>query len=223
VAERNRARRQGAFRYEDASWMREAYVERGLSLREIANEADCALRTAARWMEIHGIPTDPTRRPRRTGADHRSWRGGGPTCPKCGNPCAYYAEGCAACKNIQGSANPNWRGNSIGYGNAHERVRQIRGPASAHPCMHCSEPAEEWAYDHADPHERRAVGKRDAGPYSLDPNHYMPLCRSCHTRFDFPRVGHGTASRYTNHGCRCGECREAIRLYRWQLRAAKRN
>jgi hypothetical protein len=220
---RNRAQHRGSFRYEDAAWMCEAYAERGLTLRQMAVEANCALRTIARWMEIHGIPTDSARRPqRRTGADHPSWKGGRPTCPKCGNPCAYYAEGCMTCKDVQGPANPNWRGSGIGYGAAHERVKRLRGLASAHTCAHCPSPAREWAYDHADPGERREAGKRDAGPYSLDPNHYIPLCDPCHTRFDFPGPTHGTYSRYSNQGCRCVECRTASREYQREHRRRQR-
>jgi hypothetical protein len=219
---RNRAQHKGSFLYESAEWMREAYTVRELSLRQMAMEANCGIRTVARWMEIHGIPTDATRRPRpRKGPDNPRWKGGRPKCPGCGGPKAYYAATCLACRQYAGSRNSNWRGSAVGYGAAHERVKQLRGLASSYQCVHCAAPAEGWAYDHADPNERRESGKRDAGPYSLDPEHYIPLCSGCHTRFDFPRKEHGVPSRYINDGCRCSECREAARMYRWRLRAAR--
>lgn len=203
--------------------MRKAYVERNLSLREVAVEAGCGLRTAARWMKIHGIPRNPKRRNQPRGPDHPSWKGGKPKCPKCGKQRAYYAATCIACKDSSGQNNPNWRGEDVGYGQAHERVKRIRGLASSHKCLHCEKKrAEEWAYDHEDPDERREEGKRDKGRYSLDPNHYIPLCSPCHTRFDFPPPTHGTPLRYYNHGCRCNDCREAARMYQWRRRAAKR-
>lgn len=227
VAARNRTQHKGSFRYEDAAWMRAAYVERGLSMQQVADEAECGLRTVARWMEIHGIPVDTTRRPRRrTGPDHPRWKGGPPKCPHCGRRRAYYATTCMACKPITGSSNPNWRGTGVGYTQAHERIRRLRGPASTYQCAHCTARADDWAYDHADPDERRELGKRDAGPYSLDPDHYVPLCTACHMRFDSPRrpaqprrpPAHGTPTSYLNHGCRCDPCREAAREYRKQLR-----
>ena len=56
LVERNRSHRT-SFLYESAEWMHDAYVIRRLTLREIAAEVDCALRTVARWMLIHGIET----------------------------------------------------------------------------------------------------------------------------------------------------------------------
>lgn len=219
---RNRAQHKGSFLYESAEWMREAYVDRGLSLQKMAAEAGCGLRTIARWMEIHGIPTDRTRLKRKpSGPDHWRWKGGPPKCPKCGARRGYYAATCMACKPMTGGDNSNWRGSNVGYNAAHERVRQLRGLASTHLCAHCLKPAQGWAYDHTDPNERREKGKRDAGPYSPDPSHYIPLCNLCHARFDVPRQEHGVPSRYINDGCRCHECRVAAREYRRRLRAAR--
>jgi hypothetical protein len=68
----------------------------------------------------------------------------------------------------------------ITYCTAHYRVKKLRGAASTHPCTHCGKVAKHWAYDHADPHELTS----DRGPYSPDPSHYLPLCQSCHKKFD---------------------------------------
>lgn len=75
----------------------------------------------------------------------------------------------------------NYRGDSIGYTGIHMRVRSLHGPATRHRCRHCGGHAEEWAYDHGDPKERRS----EAGfPYSTDSSHYIPLCIPCHRKFD---------------------------------------
>lgn len=79
------------------------------------------------------------------------------------------------------------RGNP-GYLAMHKQVYRRRGTASAHPCAHCGGPAKQWAYDHADPNERIGTMVVRGEPvelrYSEDPEHYLPLCISCHVRFD---------------------------------------
>lgn len=85
----------------------------------------------------------------------------------------------------RGEAHPNWVGDSIGYPSAHSRLRWMRGSASAHPCVDCSAPADDWSYNHDDPNEKL---DHDRGacpqPYSPDPDHYSPRCRPCHRKFD---------------------------------------
>lgn len=76
---------------------------------------------------------------------------------------------------------------STGYRAVHKRVQRLRGPASDHPCQRCdAHQAEEWAYDHADPHPITATHPRSGRPvtYSLDPAHYLALCKPCHAQFD---------------------------------------
>jgi NAD-dependent SIR2 family protein deacetylase len=80
-------------------------------------------------------------------------------------------------------------GDDIGYSGAHTRVVKARGPASTHSCAHCGITAYEWAYDHADPNERRVEWYGKWMSISLTPDHYIPLCRSCHRRFDRPDIG----------------------------------
>jgi hypothetical protein len=75
------------------------------------------------------------------------------------------------------------------YNTAHRRVRRARGAARTHQCARCTSPAQEWAYDHADPnelHERVKVrrGHTRVLAYSADPARYLPLCLSDHIRFD---------------------------------------
>lgn len=47
-------------------------------------------------------------------------------------------------------------------------------------CQHCGQPANNWAYDHSE----ASPLMDEEGPYSLDQARYMPLCYSCHTKFD---------------------------------------
>jgi hypothetical protein len=72
------------------------------------------------------------------------------------------------------------RAEVVAYRQAHKRLCDDRGPASDHSCQHCGMPAQDWAYNHADPDERQS----EHGPYSLDPAHYLPLCRRCHSYYD---------------------------------------
>ncbi len=86
---------------------------------------------------------------------------------------------------LKGVDNPAWKGDEVGYGSAHERVRRAKGSASHWICTDCGTMANQWSYDHADPAEsldRRGI------PYSGDPNHYEPRCTPCHKRFDLSQA-----------------------------------
>ncbi|MEV0733311.1 hypothetical protein [Polymorphospora sp. NPDC050346] len=79
------------------------------------------------------------------------------------------------------------RRDQLTYNGAHSRVKRERGSASRHLCR-CGKQAEQWAYSHADYDQVRMTEGREAGkPYSLDPQHYSPMCRRCHARFDQAR------------------------------------
>lgn len=70
------------------------------------------------------------------------------------------------------------------YDGAHNRVKGQRGSASQYLCR-CGNQAEQWAYSHADYDERAMIKGREARkPYSLNPEHYVPMCRPCHKRLD---------------------------------------
>lgn len=68
----------------------------------------------------------------------------------------------------------------VGYWACHERVKAVRGPATAGMCAECGAPAVDWSYDGTDPVER--VCPYRGYRYSLDPARYRPRCRSCHRR-----------------------------------------
>lgn len=77
-----------------------------------------------------------------------------------------------------------WRKDEVGYMGAHNRTRRLRGNAKARRCIHCDSPARDWAYDHADPDELREEINGYDVTYSVDPDHYVPLCKPCHVTFD---------------------------------------
>lgn len=79
-----------------------------------------------------------------------------------------------------------WKGgtNKTGYAAVHWHLRAMLGPASRHRCVQCAKPAQEWAYDHRDPHEVTAPRRGRIVRYSLNPVHYRPMCRPCHRRQD---------------------------------------
>lgn len=71
------------------------------------------------------------------------------------------------------------------YSSAHKRVSVAKGPASSHSCWHCGQQAGHWAYDWKDPNELVGHnGKQQGLAYSLNPDHYFPLCTPCHGAFD---------------------------------------
>ena len=67
---------------------------------------------------------------------------------------------------------------------AHNRTRRLRGKACDYRCLNCVGRARDWAYDHQDPAETYEFVKGYNLPYSQDPWHYVPLCRSCHVLMD---------------------------------------
>lgn len=88
-------------------------------------------------------------------------------------------------KRVQRTGHPGTadvRGPAESYVGIHLKVARERGPASEQRCEHCEETADDWAYDHSDPEElyRPEYGS----PYSLDTARYLPLCRTCHIKFD---------------------------------------
>lgn len=93
---------------------------------------------------------------------------------------------------------PTWMiKEEVGYVAAHGRVKSLHGPASRHLCVDCLNPAEDWSYDHEDLDERCDVRGR---PYSMDPLHYSPRCRTCHKSFD--SVANRAGSEIATEGAR---------------------
>lgn len=78
-----------------------------------------------------------------------------------------------------------WNSDDVTYSAVHERLR--RRQPSQYVCRHCGNTAQQWAYDHEDPNEKRDT--LTGLVYSTDGEHYMPLCASCHKRFDLAAKG----------------------------------
>ena len=117
----------------------------------------------------------------------------------------------------------------LSYSGAHGRIRSRRGRAGDLICLHCGGPAFQWAYDYSDPNE---LCDADGQRYSEDPEHYLPLCVSCHKKHDAKvkppknpwdtrgRSPCGTRSAY-RRGCRCVLCRKASSEYAAVLRGRR--
>lgn len=80
---------------------------------------------------------------------------------------------------------PRLRRAGAGYSAAHERVGFDRGLALDQICVGCGKPASHWAYDHTDPDEKLTG---EGWPYSLNSEHYQPMCAPCHKRFDLDHI-----------------------------------
>jgi hypothetical protein len=81
----------------------------------------------------------------------------------------------------------------VGYQAVHARLRRDRGLASAFICEHCENQALQWAYDHDDPEESSQFIAGRSLTYSLDSQHYIPLCAACHKTFDLYHAQVGVA------------------------------
>lgn len=69
---------------------------------------------------------------------------------------------------------------TVGYEQAHLRLKNDRGPASASECFTCGDRAAEWAYMGGDPNEI----SEGRSVYSLDQSRYEAMCVPCHRRHD---------------------------------------
>lgn len=83
--------------------------------------------------------------------------------------------------------NLNWRGDNITYKGMHLRIGRVQGKASIYICSNdnCQSQASQWAYDHLDVDEKFEMLKKYLMPYSTKVEHYKPLCRPCHIKFDY--------------------------------------
>ena len=88
----------------------------------------------------------------------------------------------------RGADNWNWTGDDVTYHAQHLRLKSTRGPASNYKCTGCGDTAAQWAYDNADPSARTSKW----GMYSVDIEHYKPMCIPCHKKADLEVAGHPT-------------------------------
>jgi hypothetical protein len=73
---------------------------------------------------------------------------------------------------------------TVTFGGAHLRTSALWGSASQYPCVECGNPAKDWAYDGSDPAQCYGANHGKMQLYSLHPEFYMPMCRSCHSSKD---------------------------------------
>ena len=117
---------------------------------------------------------------------------------------------------------------TIGYGSAQELVKGRRGAARLHACDSCGQRADEWSYNGDDPDEITGTWKGRPARWSLNPDHYTPLCVPCHRAKDFRRErcsrGHDVSvvGRYANRKCK-GCAREYRQRHRDEHAQYKRD
>lgn len=71
------------------------------------------------------------------------------------------------------------------YSSAHNRVKALWGSASNYRCVECGGQGRDWAYDHTDPTQLYGEGRwGQVVAFSIWPEYYMPMCKSCHTKLD---------------------------------------
>jgi hypothetical protein len=70
----------------------------------------------------------------------------------------------------QGANSWHWKGDKAKYGSRHTRVSKARGRAALRKCSFCQNMAQEWAQIH--------------GTTGLGIEHYVPMCCSCHQKYD---------------------------------------
>lgn len=73
------------------------------------------------------------------------------------------------------------------YRTAHNRVKNVRGKASAHACVDCGQQATEWSYNGNGKYEFTGPTHHGHGTllvWSGDPADYDPRCKPCHMKRD---------------------------------------
>lgn len=71
------------------------------------------------------------------------------------------------------------------YMTAHDRVRKVKGKASAQKCVDCGGPAAHWSYNHRDPQQ---IVTESGTAYSFNPDYYEARCVTDHRIFDAKRT-----------------------------------
>lgn len=115
-----------------------------------------------------------------------------------------------------GPRNGWWKGDDIGYGAAHDRIRRSRGPADHCVLCHTKKGPYEWALNKDSPRVR--ICDTTDLPFSPDPNDYASLCASCHRTYDLmkrPCIDCGAVASTS----RCERCQKVANRRRYERRA----
>lgn len=92
LQEYNNSVRNGYAPYKDREWCRSRYEDKKMSIRDLAREASCGIRTIARWLSIHNIQTriGIESIKNRSGENNPNWKAKS-VCPDC-----YGKKGCSS-------------------------------------------------------------------------------------------------------------------------------
>lgn len=84
---------------------------------------------------------------------------------------------------VRGEQTSQWKGDDVGYGAAHSRLRRYRGAPGT--CEFCGGEAHQWAL--SKDAEVWKVDSKSGHAFSTRPDDYLALCRSCHVAYDRER------------------------------------
>lgn len=99
------------------------------------------------------------------------------SCPNCKKLIMRKSKSCRSCHQ-KGEKGVNWQGNNIGYGGLHRRIRVNK--IKMKECVYCgSEENLNWA--------------NIDNEYSFNLDDYIPLCHSCHMKFDAKKENRGNS------------------------------
>lgn len=83
-------------------------------------------------------------------------------------------------KDVPEEKHSSWLGDEAGYGSIHRWVSKHKGKAKDKNCSFCKKQADDWA--------------NLDGYYKRKLDDYIPLCRSCHNKYDNNMRGNGSKS-----------------------------
>lgn len=84
-----------------------------------------------------------------------------------------------------GPGHPRWK-EVPSYAAFHRRLRKQKGSPSEYQCRECGKEAAQWAYNNTCDDEIQDK----QGRYCTHPDHYVPMCVSCHKKFDLAHGNH---------------------------------
>ena len=81
----------------------------------------------------------------------------------------------------------------------HDQLRKERGPASAHTCVDCDKPAQEWSWDNG------SIENYGTKAFGESFEEYSPRCQPCHRKKDGTGFTHSPETRERMRAAKLGK------------------